>query len=761
MLNIANSIDRCEYFATALEYIQRGWPVMPLHGVINGTCTCGKAECQSPGKHPRTKNGVKDASINEADIRAWWTKWPDANVGIATGNHLAVIDLDDATAIAKLDELAVSHGGLPSGPIVQTGRGKHLYFRTGRPLGNKAKVHGVSIDIRGVGGYVVAPPSRHVSGAEYKWLNGSQSLPLPDLPEWFFKQLDGNAPAETNGHVLTVRSAPDIIQRAIAYLANCPPAISGSAGHNQTFDVARAIVYGFNLGPEIAYDLLAAHYNPRCVPSWTESELRHKCNEANVKPFEKPRGYLLDDTTTNTTPIVAVEADIETLQVPAPPQWPTLHDDARHGLAGEIIGIIEPESEADPVAVLVQLLAAFGNAAGRGPHTIADGSRHGCNSFSCLVGNTSRGRKGTAWGRVKQVMAVADSDWLTHRAKSGLCSGEGLIHHVRDPITKTDKSGKIIVDDEGVTDKRLFITETEFGQVLRLFKRENNTLPTTLRTAWDGGNLASLQRNSSLYASDTHISVVGHVTQPELVRLLSDVEIFSGTGNRFLWALVKRSKVLPHGGSALDLSPQGIQLGAALVASRSVGRMKRDAAADRLWERFYFESADADAPGLAGAIIARAEAQVLRLSMIYALIDGASIIDEQHLAAAIAVWRYCAESAAIIFGKVAIDPLKQKVLELLQAAPHGMTRTDLHAATGRNCKAAELLRVLADLRDAGKAVADTDPTGQRGRPSERWQAVTPTKETKETKEMPEAGITSFNSFLSSPSKAESEEVIEV
>src|SRR5262249_25067922 len=99
----------------------------------------------------------------------------------------------------------------------------------------------------------------------------------------------GRPPAPGSGKVLfAVRPAvgPDVRSRAIAYLQKCPPAVSGQGGHDQTFEVARSIVYGFDLGPEVGFDLLQQHYNPRCVPPWSEAELRHKCHDADTRPYD-------------------------------------------------------------------------------------------------------------------------------------------------------------------------------------------------------------------------------------------------------------------------------------------------------------------------------------------------------------------------------------------------------------------------------------------------------------------------------------------
>jgi hypothetical protein len=113
--------------------------------------------------------------------------------------------------------------------------------------------------------------------------------------------------------------------------------------------------------------------------------------------------------------------------------WPMLDPAAFYGLPGDVANAIAPHTEADPVAILVQYMAAAGNAIGRGPHYRVEGDRHGPNIFGVLVGETAKGRKGTSWGRVRQVMEIADPSWAAGCIHSGLSSGEGVISTVRDP----------------------------------------------------------------------------------------------------------------------------------------------------------------------------------------------------------------------------------------------------------------------------------------------------------------------------------------
>jgi hypothetical protein len=705
------------------------------------------------GSTPRTRRGLTDATVDEDTINRWWTEFPTANVGVATGPESGcfMIGPDGQEGIDALAVLEKQNGPLPTTLRLRSGGGgRHYYFAWPAEGGIKtgANSHGLPIDVRGAGGLAVAPPSLHASGNRYVWEVLPDTAPLASAPEWLLEwQRKGKgtgkrkksaertketnqSPASTNGKILFTVGADrssDVQARAVAYLERCDPAVSGLNGHNQTFEVARAIVYGFALGPEVGFDLLDQHYNPRCQPPWSETELRHKCSEADTKLFDKPRGYLLNEeipAPASATPCVtgAATEDIEALPMPQQPPWPTLPPEALQGLPGEIVRTIEPQTESDPVGILGQLLVAFGNAIGRKPYYPVEGDRHYPNLFLNTVGKSAHGRKGTAWGRVRQTMNQADADWLGNCVRSGLASGEGLIYFVRDPVMKRNEDGEIEVVDEGVEDKRLLVVEGEFAQVLRVLKREGNTLSVFVRQAWDTGTLASLTKNSPLKATDAHVSIIGHITTQELGKYLDQTEMFNGFANRFLWLMVKRSKLLPDGGRDLDLSALGLRLDFALAAARNVGPMTRDQVAGRLWREMY-PQLTAERSGLYGAVTGRAEAQVLRLSMIYALLDCKGIIEEIHLQAALALWSYADASARMIFGAEAEDPLVTLVrAKLKEAGSTGMTRTELHNAFSRNIAAAKLLEALATLRDRNEAYSDRPKTGRAGAPAERWFA---------------------------------------
>ena len=170
----------------ALAYARRGWCVLPVYSAEDGgQCTCEKGrECESPGKHPRTRRGGKDATIDEGQIKEWWTEWPDSNVGIATGNGLIVLDVDGREGFETLRKLQDQYGNLSETYAVRTGRGLHYYYLwpDSQAVRNSAGKLGPGMDVRANGGYVVAPPSLHRNGHRYNVAYEAEVADLP--PKW-------------------------------------------------------------------------------------------------------------------------------------------------------------------------------------------------------------------------------------------------------------------------------------------------------------------------------------------------------------------------------------------------------------------------------------------------------------------------------------------------------------------------------------------------------------------------------------------------
>ena len=406
--------------------------------------------------------------------------------------------------------------------------------------------------------------------------------------------------------------------------------------------------------------------------------------------------------------------------------WPDPIDPAAwYGLAGEIVHLIAPHTEADPVAILAQLLVGFGCLAGRVPHWRVEATRHFLNLFLCVVGDSSKARKGTSWDHVKWLLARADEDWTSSRLLTGLSSGEGLIWSVRDPIYKQG-----VEVDAGEPDKRALFLESEFGSTLAVLAREGNTLSGKLREAWDSGNIRSATKNNPAKATDAHISVIAHITCEDLHRRLTQTDAANGFANRFLWVAARRSQFLPHGGKihTVDFAQAVELIRIAAAFCRGLDPtvpLLRDTAANQLWEQVYPSLTQAR-PGLLGAVTSRGEAQAMRLAAIYAVLDTSKWIRRCHLEAGLALWRYCDQSAGYIFGESLGDPEAEKLLTALQEAGEaGLDQTQIRRQVFRGHKnGTETARILGQLSRSGLVFKDQVPPPNGGPKKTMWKATT-------------------------------------
>jgi hypothetical protein len=202
--------------------------------------------------------------------------------------------------------------------------------------------------------------------------------------------------------------------------------------------------------------------------------------------------------------------------------WPIMPADAYMGFPGEVMRTLEPHTESDPVALLLQFLAFFGNAVGRGLYYMVEGDQHFTLLNLVLVGETAKSRKGTSAGRIRQLFKGADGKWESTRVKTGLSSGEGLISEVRDPVRNGAKV------DPGVEDKRLVVLEAEFAGALTMMRRPGSVLSRVIRDAWDCRDLAVLTKNNPSHATGPHISIIGHITVEELLAKMDRTSMTNG-----------------------------------------------------------------------------------------------------------------------------------------------------------------------------------------------------------------------------------------
>jgi len=404
---------------------------------------------------------------------------------------------------------------------------------------------------------------------------------------------------------------------------------------------------------------------------------------------------------------------------PTPDGWPApMKSDALHGITGGIVETIAPQSEGDPAGLVLNHLVAFGNIVDARPHIRAESDRHFFNLFVAEVGASAKSRKGTSWGRIREVYRRVDPGWEEGHIQPGARTGEGLIRCVAD-----DEGG-----DAGASDKRLLLVETEMGGTLRIMNRHGNSLSMTFRQAWDGGTLRVLTRRTPLIATNPHISILFHTTRDDLSRFLDRTDIFNGFSNRVLWAAVRRSKLLPDGGQVPEKSLEGLagQIRDAVDFAKGVDQITLSRRSRDLWREQYPELT-ADTPGMVGAATSRAESQVIRIAGIYALLDKKAEIRTQHLKAALAVWDYCFDSARFIFGDRSSVSLDDKILRRLRQSQGGLTKTELSAEFFHHVTATGLRSALDRLERKRLIVPRTENTG--GRPAQRWLAVKSTQPT--------------------------------
>jgi hypothetical protein len=398
------------------------------------------------------------------------------------------------------------------------------------------------------------------------------------------------------------------------------------------------------------------------------------------------------------------------------PEWPVLDDVALYGPLGEAVRLLAPHTEADPVAVLGSLLVGVGTMIGRGPHVVAGHVHHHTHLFVVPVGATSKARKGTSWAAARIILDEVDPGFMRSRVLGGFGSGEAFVDEVRDsqPGMNDDDEG-----DPGAEDKRLLIHESEFSKVLTVCGRDNSTLSPNFRQAWDGTRIENRTRSKKVVVATGHlVSVLGHITAEELRRVLTTSDAMNGFGNRILWISTRRAHLLPFDGEPDPREVQAIadKIGTAVKVARRVARVQFTDAGRRKWEKLYHEMDEDDPDGMLGALVARGEPQVLRLALIFTLLDCHTLIDECHLEAAYAIWRYCRASAQWIWGDAFGDEIADTLLRALRrAGDDGLDFREQSALFARHVNAKRLDVARKTLEDRGLVETIQEQTDGRAR----------------------------------------------
>jgi Protein of unknown function (DUF3987) len=387
---------------------------------------------------------------------------------------------------------------------------------------------------------------------------------------------------------------------------------------------------------------------------------------------------------------------------------PTLDEAAFLGPAGEYAQHAAPFTEADPVAVLASSLTLAATAIGAGPYMLAGNDHHPARLFVNIIGETSKGGKGTSYA-VSRELATRAFPELDRRVMSGFGSGERVVDMVKDPAK----------DHAGEPDKRLLVFEPEFSRFLRVAGRKESIHSAIIRDAWDGRRLETHSRSSGdVVATGHHINFLGHSTLPELNATLSHVDVYNGFANRFLWVVARRTQLLPDGGNVPErvINRFVPKIAHAVGLARRHGEVKRTEAGEQRWQELYYDLAADEPDGLLGAATSRDAPQCLRLSLLYCLLDESDAVDDRHIDAAAAFWAYARASAQLVFGDTLGDPNADRLLAaLVNAGPAGLDGAQQHAIFDNHISAAELERARRLLEDKRKAVTHSEKTGGRER----------------------------------------------
>lgn len=409
-------------------------------------------------------------------------------------------------------------------------------------------------------------------------------------------------------------------------------------------------------------------------------------------------------------------------------EWPKFSFEACPGFLGDFVHLATENSEADPAAVCITALVRFcaevyGFAPQKGPHFYISEKLHPPKLFAVICGNSSKARKGTSKQPVlklfgREYCTKEELQFLPLPAKESsgpLSTGEGLAYHVRD-LTEQEREriiqqGEVVRDNK---DKRLIILDEEFASGLMCTKREGNTLSMGLPTFWDSDEYEALTKNNSFKIKGAHINIVSHITIQELSYYLNGLQAYNGFASRFLWICARRSKLvpLPRRMPEEKISKLQKRLWQLVAVAQKRGTMEMTNACLSLWKDVYYELSK-EHTGLAGSVINRAEAQTLRLALVYALLDGKGHIDKNHLQSALAMWNYAQESALYIFRNKEKNSHEQKILEALSKGP--LSATELSKIFNGHLAKERLQPILEQLEARQKISVERQKTAGRSR----------------------------------------------
>jgi hypothetical protein len=410
----------------------------------------------------------------------------------------------------------------------------------------------------------------------------------------------------------------------------------------------------------------------------------------NILPFEKQDENIIFET--------ASEDE-------AKPWLGDLADDAYYGIAGEFVKAIMPYTEADPAGILLDLITTISVYISKKAYIQNGAEKIYVNIFNLVTGDTGA-RKGTGWKIVKELFNRLDENFVNDHIKSGFSSGEGIIARISDKLYNPDTK-----EYEDNLDQRLLIREDEFSSILKVAGREGNILSQIIMQGFDSSPLEInvKDKKRSLRSSHPHIGLIADITPQELKNLTKNLYFYNGFLNRFLFTCVRRYKVDP----CIPPVPDSIYNNTVLklkdvinwLAELKIVRFEIADSIKDLWSNIYHTIPEEIKDPILAGLTSRAEPYILKLCVIYALLDKTEKIRYEHLKAALAIWERNVNSIKYLFNldsqSKEYNYIKAKIINALALGP--LTQTEISRSIFKgNVSSKKIKYVLEKLSESGK-----------------------------------------------------------
>jgi Bifunctional DNA primase/polymerase, N-terminal/Protein of unknown function (DUF3987) len=644
---------------TALNYAKRGWHIFPVHWPVDGKCSCGKVDCENKGKHPLTANGFKDATTDPKTITEWWTKWPSANIGLATGavSGIVVVDIDNPEAKEELKKILPSDYDIGAVTRSATGRGWHLvYAHPGVEVKNRTGIL-PKVDVRGDGGYIIVEPSTHISGKQYKW----QVPPVGELrklPVELYKLITfsnvGNGHAKFDSSVVW-EGIPD------------------GQRDDELFRYACQL-RSFNAPRDVTEELLVAAAT-RCKPPFPTDEALAKVAQAWKYQPGHSNGTANDRVGREQVTLEANENDSLPVTCSGEREQDAVTDSAFPeaawtGLFTRWRDTVAPCTEASLEALWGAFLLAVGMVIGRSAWRESPRPLYP-NFYLLLMGQTGDSRKSTVMWLACELLRRVGEDF---KELDGVVSAEGIYEALKE---REGTKGLVYAD--------------EFRALLSVAKRKGtqDILP-RLNSLYYCPDRASIDRvKDSTVITRPFLSLVTATPQAYVEDILSDLEITGGFLNRFLIISGNEQEPKPIVKSPSAAAWGPIAAGLRQVRERTFGHLEMTAEATELWINFYtgWKKERREWHPKQANLSARTFEHVLKIAVVYSALAGEQQISVKSLAIAVAVGGWLQFNTLQLFADTGLDHFgkcERIILDILKRATDGrMWRRDLQQVVSK------------------------------------------------------------------------------